>query len=153
MGWPIQRWAKGAWAAVVVGLVALDGAAAVAAPVCPPRLAVTQAPAGAPAGFRAFRNGNPPSATLTAPVSHGLASIEFSDGAPTELAWLAPDRSAAHSQVWTFAPGGGRATWVSCGYVATDVILSAPLPPTTRACTVTLDSATSPPTPTRLSCR
>ena len=47
----------------------------------------------------------------------------------------------------------GAATWLSCGYLATSVIVSTPLPAAIRSCRVTYDPAASPPIATGLACR
>jgi hypothetical protein len=77
----------------------------------------------------------------------------FSDGPPTEMAWLAPSGGGKSAQRWDFTPEKGAATWLSCGYLATNVIVSRPLPAGTRWCRVTYEAAVSPPAATGLSCR
>ncbi len=122
-------------------------------PTCPASLEVAETPGAVPAGFRAFVNGDPPTRAFGRPAAHRLDTIMFSDGPPTEMAWLAPSAGGESAQRWDFTPGRGAATWLSCGYLATTVIVSIPLPAATRTCRVTYDPATSPPTAVGLACR
>ena len=132
----------------------LWGAGARAAvPACPASVDVVEAAAAVPAGFRAFLNGDPPTRTFSRPAAHRLDAIMFSDGPPTEMAWLAPSGGGRNAQRWDFTPSPGAATWLSCGYLATSVIVSLPLPAATRICQVTYDAATSPPAAIGLACR
>lgn|GEM_PF-3596974 len=124
-----------------------------AAPACPASLDVAETPGPVPAGFRAFVNGDPPAAPDGRATPHRLDSISFSDGPPTDIAWLAPTAGGRSAQRWDFAPGPGAAIWLSCGYLATRVIVSIPLPATIRSCRVAYDAATSPPTASGLACR
>jgi hypothetical protein len=124
-----------------------------AAPACPASLEVAEAPAAVPPGFRAFLNGDPPAASFERPAAHRLDSIMFSEGRPDAMAWLAPSAGGRDAQHWDFAPGGGAAAWLSCGYLATSVILSIPLPAATRSCRVIYDPAISPPTASAVTCR
>ena len=141
--------------------VALSGAALsfwsaganAAAPACPASLAIAETPGAVPPGFRAFLNGNPPTRTFSRPVAHRLDAIMFSDGPPNEMAWLAPSAGGTRAQRWDFTPTPGAATWLSCGYLATSVIVSTPLPAAIRSCRVTYDPAASPPIATGLVCR
>ena len=127
--------------------------ASAAAPACPASLDVVEAPGAVPPGFRAFLNGDPPTQTFSRPVAHRLDAIMFSDGPPNEMAWLAPSAGGTRAQRWDFTPHPGGATWLSCGYLATSVIVSMPLPAATRSCRVTYDAATSPATAIGLACR
>lgn len=127
--------------------------ASAAAPACPASLEVVEAAAAVPAGFRAFLNGDPPTRTFSLPAARRLDTIMFSDGPPTEMAWLAPSSGGRSVQRWNFTPRSGAATWLSCGYLATSVIVSLPLPAATRICQVTYDAATSPPAAIGLACR
>ncbi len=127
--------------------------ASAAAPACPASVDMVEAAAAVPPGFRAFLNGNPPTRTFSRPAAHRLDTIMFSDGPPTEMAWLAPSGGGANAQRWDFTPGPGAAIWLSCGYLATSVIVSMPLPAATRTCRVAYDAATSPPTAVGLACR
>ena len=127
--------------------------ASAAAPACPASVDVVEAAAAVPSGFRAYLNGDPPTRTFSRPAAHRLDTIMFSDGPPTEMAWLAPSAGGKSAQRWGFTPGRGAATWLSCGYLATSVIVSIPLPAATRTCRVTYDAATSPPTAIGLACR
>jgi hypothetical protein len=127
-------------------------ASAASAPACPATVDVVETPAAVPAGYRAFLNGDPPTETNSRPTAHRLDTIMFSDGPPTQMAWLAPSGGGKSAQSWDFTPEAGAATWLSCGYLATSVIVSAPLPAATRSCRVTYDPATSPPTATGLKC-
>jgi hypothetical protein len=127
-------------------------AQAATAPACPATALVSETPAAVPTGFTAFINGDTPKAPGGPAAAHALDTIAFSDGPPTEDAWLAPTAGGKGSQRWDFA-GSGETIWLSCGYLATSVLLSAPLPTTTRSCKVIYDEATSPPTATGLTCR
>ncbi|MGI8841185.1 MAG: STY0301 family protein [Caulobacteraceae bacterium] len=127
--------------------------ASAATPACPASLDVVEAPAAVPAGFRAYLNGGPPARAFGKPAAHRLDAIMFSDGPPDQMAWLAPTASGKGAQRWDFTHGAGAATWLSCGYLATSVIVSIPLPASTRSCRVTYDTAASPPVARRLACR
>ncbi|MDQ2860356.1 MAG: hypothetical protein M3T55_06435 [Pseudomonadota bacterium] len=124
-----------------------------AAPTCPASLDVVEAPGAVPPGFHAFLNGDPPTQTFSRPVARRLNAIMFSDGPPNEMAWLAPSAGGTRAQRWDFTPRPGAATWLSCGYLATSVIVSTPLPATIRSCRVTYDPVASPPIATGLVCR
>jgi hypothetical protein len=139
--------------AVSAGAMTICAPLAAAAPVCPPTVDVAETPAAVPAGFRAFLNGDPPTGTGGGPTAHRLDTIMFSEGPPTGMAWLAPSGGGKSAQRWDFTPGTGAATWLSCGYLATSVIVSIPLPAATRSCRVTYDPAVSPPTATGPTCR
>lgn len=138
-GVAISIWAPAAGAATV-----LD---------CPASIDVAEAPTTVPAGFRAFVNGAPPTAPNSGPSAHRLDTIMFSDGPPTQMAWLAPTAGRKSAQRWDFSPEPGAATWLSCGYLATSVIVSLPLPAAIKSCRVTYDPVTSPPAATGFTCR
>jgi hypothetical protein len=127
------------------------GAATV--PACPASIDVAEAPSAVPPGYRAFINGNPPTETFSRPVAHRLDTIMFSDGPPTEMAWLAPSSGGRNAQRWEFSPAPGAATWLSCGYLATSVIVSIPLPSQIRSCRVVYDPATAEPAARSVACR
>ena len=120
---------------------------------CPAAIDVAETPAAVPTGFTAFVNGDPPTETLGRPAAHRLDTISFSDGPPSQMAWLAPSSGGKGAQRWDFSPGPGAATWLSCGYLATSVIVSTPLPAAIRSCRVTYDPVASPPIATGLVCR
>jgi hypothetical protein len=138
-------------AAAVSIQISVADAATVSA--CPAAIDVAESPAAVPAGFTAFLNGDPPTETLGRAAAHRLDTISFSDGPPNQMAWLAPSSGGKGAQRWDFSPGPGAATWLSCGYLATSVIVSMPLPARTTSCRVNYDSATSPPTATGFACR
>ena len=133
--------------------VQISSAHAAAVLACPASLDVAETPAALPPGFTAFENGDPSTTTLGRPTAHRLDTISFSDGPPDQMAWLAPSGGGRSEQRWDFTPGPGAATWLSCGYLATSVIVSMPLPAATRTCRVSYDAATSPPTAIGLACR
>ncbi len=108
-------------------------------PSCPKKIKVAENPSAIPPGFRPFTNGNPPSADVSAVTTLELNSIQFSNGPPTEIAWLAPDNEDRGFEVWHFAPSAGKQIWLSCGYTDTKLILSAPLPAEIKSCRVTYD--------------
>lgn len=118
-----------------------------AAPVqCPPTLAVTQTAAAVPQGMVA----------LDAAPKHAWTNVQFYDGPPNEQAWLAPDSTKksgkTFTNVWTFGQTPG-ATWISCYYTGTSVILSYRLPATTQSCSVRYDATMSPEPATAIDCR
>jgi hypothetical protein len=123
------------------------------APTCPKTLQVAEKPATIPDGFHAFANGNPPTEDLSAAAKVELNQIMFSDGPPTEIAWLAPDRDERAYQVYAVNAGGGKQTWLSCGYSNTAIIISVPLPPAIKSCKVTHDPAIQGYPATGMSCR
>jgi hypothetical protein len=122
-------------------------------PSCPKTLQVAEKPAAIPDGFKAFANGNPPSEDLTAAAKAELNQIMFSDGPPTETAWLAPDRDERTYQVYTLSASAGRQTWLSCGYSNTSVIISMPLPDSIKSCKVTHDPSVQGYPATGMSCK
>jgi hypothetical protein len=122
-------------------------------PSCPKTLQVAEKPAAIPDGFKAFANGNPPSEDLAAAAKADLNQIMFSDGPPTEIAWLAPDRDERTYQVYAFSASEGRQTWLSCGYFNTSVIISMPLPASIKSCKVTHDPSVQGYPATGMSCR
>jgi hypothetical protein len=132
---------------LVLGLV--PAAQATEAPHCPATLEVIETPAAVPPGFRAYQDRNPPAEAKGAPTTHGLSTIMFSDGPPEQQGWLAPDNSTKAGNDWTFAASQTE-LWLSCGYLATDVIISTKLPKGITSCRVTLDAAQ---TATGLRCR
>lgn len=130
----------------------ISTAQAAAISACPASIDVAETAAAVPSGFTAFANGDPPSETLGRPTAHRLDTISFSDGPPNQMAWLAPSDGSKSEQRWDFTPGAGAVTWLSCGYLATSVIVAMPLPGATKSCRVTYDPATSPPTATGYKC-
>jgi hypothetical protein len=127
--------------------------AAADTPTCPKTLQVAERPATIPDGFRAFANGNPPTEDISAAEKMELTQIMFSDGPPTEMAWLAPTRDERTYQGYDVNSGGGKQTWLSCGYSNTAIIISLPLPPAIKACKVTHDPAVQGYPATGMTCR
>lgn len=76
---------------------------------------------------------------MSATTTLDLVNIQFSDGPPTEIAWLAPDIDERKFQVWRFSPSPGKQTWFTCAYSDTRLILSAPVSPEIKSCRVTRD--------------
>jgi hypothetical protein len=116
--------------------------AAADGPACPKTLDVLQKPAAIPEGFHAYVDGDPPTTDLSLAGKVELNRIEFSDGPPTEIAWLAPDReehTAQAFQIYMFAGTADRPIWLTCGYTNTSVIVSIPLPPGIKSCKVMHD--------------
>ncbi|WP_145749568.1 STY0301 family protein [Nitrospirillum amazonense] len=113
--------------------------AAEVAPQCPKTFAVTETPASVPAGFAAYADGNPPVALSTQPLARPLAAVRFSEGPPTEQATLAPDATTKTSASWKFETTPDKNIWMSCAYLATDVIVVTKLPAAIKSCRVTLD--------------
>ena len=109
------------------------------APSCPKSIQVAETPGAIPQGFKAFANGNKPSADLTISATRDLNNIQFSDGPPNETAWLAPDNEDRGFESWHFLPSPGKQIWFTCGYSDTRVILSAPLPADIKFCRVSHD--------------
>ena len=117
---------------------------AATAPSCPKTIEVSQKPAAIPDGFHAYVDGNPPTTDLSAAEKVELNRIEFSDGPPTEIGWLAPDReehTAQAYQIFIFAGSADRPVWLTCGYSNTQIIISMPLPPEIKSCKVAHDPA------------
>lgn len=82
-----------------------------------------------------------------------LTTIRFSDGSPSEIVWLAPDKSSrSGAQEWNLLPSD-RGYWVVCGYGNTSVILSKKLSEKIRKCTISLDKSFSPPIATKYECK
>jgi hypothetical protein len=127
---------------VLLALVLAGPCQAANAPSCPQTIEVSQKPAVIPEGFHAYVDGNPPTTDLSAAEKVELNRIEFSDGPPTEMGWLAPDReehTAQAYQVYVFAGTAERPVWLTCGYTNTSVIVSVPLAPEIKSCKVTHD--------------
>ena len=127
--------------------------AAADTPACPKILQVAEKPAAIPEGFHAFVNHNPPTEDVSAAEKVELNQIMFSDGPPTETAWLAPDHDERAYQVYVFSSSEGRQTWLSCGYSNTAIIISLPLPAAIKSCKVTHDPAVQGYPATGMSCR
>jgi fermentation-respiration switch protein FrsA (DUF1100 family) len=105
--------------------------------------------AAAEAGFRALTTTDAPRATrIGRSAGRRWRSVQFSDGAPEEQAWLAPDRDGRTLQRWSFAPTGGRAIHVSCGYGPGAPVLTRTL--RSASCTVTVGARG---TPVAMRCR
>ena len=82
-----------------------------------------------------------------------LTTIRFSDGSPSEIAWLAPDKSSKFgTQEWNLLPSD-RGYWVTCGYGSTSIILSQRILGKIRKCTIFLDKSFSPPIATKYECK
>jgi hypothetical protein len=140
-------------ACVAVMLIWAGPGIAADAPSCPKTLQIAERPAAIPDGFKAFANGNPPSEDLSTAAKAELNQIMFSDGPPTEIAWLAPDRDERTYQVYGFSASEGRQTWLSCGYSNTSIIIAMPLPAEIKSCKVTHDPSVQGYPPTGMSCR
>ncbi|MDG3441296.1 STY0301 family protein [Nitrospirillum amazonense] len=113
--------------------------AAETVPQCPKTFAVTETPASVPAGFTAYSDGNPPTALSSQPLARPLITVRFSEGPPSEQAILAPDATTKTTASWTFEPASGKDIWMSCAYVATDIIIVTKLPRSIKSCRLTLD--------------
>ncbi len=120
---------------------------------CPKTLQVAERPAAIPDGFKAFTNANPPSEDLSTAAKVELNQIMFSDGPPTEIAWLAPDRDERAYQVYKLSASAGRQTWLSCGYSNTSIIISMALPAEIKSCKVTHDPSVQGYPATGMTCR
>ena len=123
------------------------------APSCPMTLEVSQKPAAIPDGFKAYVDGNPPTTDLAAAGKVELNKIAFSDGPPTEIGWLAPDRDERTYQVFTFSGSKETPVWLTCGYSNTSIIVSMPLPLEIKSCKVTHDPALLDYPATGMTCR
>jgi hypothetical protein len=123
------------------------------APACPKSIEVAETVGAIPQGFKAFANGNTPSADLTRSATRDLNNIQFSDGPPNEIAWLAPDNEERTSQIWNFTPSPGKQIWFTCGYAETRLILSAPLPAEIKSCRVKRDPSTGNYSATGMTCK
>ena len=75
---------------LIAGLLTPGPSMSAIAPACPATVEVAETPASVPAGFTAFVNGDTPSPPGGRPAAHALDTISFSDGSPTDIAWLAP---------------------------------------------------------------
>ncbi len=127
--------------------------AAADAPTCPKTLQVAERPATIPDGFRAYANGNPPTEDISAAEKVELNQIMFSDGPPTEIAWLAPDRDERAYQVYVVNATAAKQSWLTCGYSNTAIIISVPLPPAIKSCKVTHDPSVQGYPATGMTCR
>lgn len=123
------------------------------APACPKSIQVAETVGAIPQGFKAFANGNTPSADLTTSATRDLNNIQFSDGPPNEIAWLAPDNEDRGFEVWHFEPSAGKQIWFTCGYSETRLILSAPMPADIKSCRVKRDASIQGYPATGMSCK
>ena len=139
-------WVRLCAVTLAIGFAGLSQAKA-ADPLCPPQIAVEQRVPDPPTGFQAADRDK----------SHPWVNAEFSDGPPEETAWLAPDttqrRGKAMTNIWTFAGGGDRGTWLTCAYQGTSMVLAKRLPDRTRRCEVRYDTSVSPPLATAVLCQ
>jgi hypothetical protein len=127
---------------LAVGIAA--AASARAAPQrCPEGLQVEQRAVNVPSSFQVFE----------AEARHKWVSAQFSDGPPSEQAWLAPDSSrksgASFISVWQLSPG----SWLACGYTGTSLVAAFRLPDSVHTCEVRYDTTFSPPAATAIDCR
>ena len=122
-------------------------------PNCPKTLEVAQKPAAVPQGFKAYVNGNPPTEDISAAEKAELNQISFSDGPPTEIGWLAPDREERSYQVYSVNGDKDKPSWLTCGYSNTSIIISMPLPPAIKSCKVTHDPSIQGYPATGMTCR
>ena len=123
------------------------GASSQAAPVhCPEQLNVDQRAVDLPTGLSAFDSAN----------RHLWANVQFSDGAPDQQAWLAPDHTRptgkSFTSHWQFTPTTGG-IWLACGYTGTSMVAAFRLPDAIRTCEVRYDGNVSPPAATAIDCR
>jgi hypothetical protein len=130
-------------ASVSLGLAAT----AWAAPVhCPEQLQVEQHAVGLPAGLHAFDSTD----------RHLWVNVQFSDGPPSEQAWLARDSTRttgkSFANTWRFT-GSTSGIWLACGYTGTSVVAAFRLADGIRGCDVRYDANFSPPAATAVDCR
>jgi hypothetical protein len=90
----------------------------------------------APEGFHAFADGNPPLAGKPAQAQFKFAGAMFSEQAPDQSGWLAPDNNNAQDQTWDFRADEDQNIWISCRYAGTSLLLSKPLPASMGHCHV-----------------
>ena len=124
-----------------------------APPSCPKTLDVAEKPAVIPNGFHAYLGGNPPTEDISSAAKLELNQISFSDGPPTEIGWLAPDRDERAYQVYELAGSKDKPVWLTCGYSNTAIIISMPLPPEIKSCKVTHDPKVQGYPATGMTCR
>ena len=141
------------WLPLLVAVALAGPCEAANAPSCPKTIEVSQKPAVIPDGFHAYVDGNPPTADLSAAEKVELNRIEFSDGPPTEIGWLAPDNEERTYQVFRVNGSKDTPTWLTCGYSNTSIILSMPLPPEIKSCKVAHDPGVQGFPATGMSCR
>ena len=82
-----------------------------------------------------------------------LVSIRFSDGDPSDKAWLAPDGSKKPTVQYWNLPKSNRGYWISCGYGSTNIILYSQLPKYATKCEVWLDIGYQPPIALKYKCQ
>jgi len=130
-------------AALTIGATA----AARAAPQhCPARIEVRQTATDVPAGYQPFDS----------EPQHQWTNAQFSEGPPSEQAWLAPDTTGRQGKAlvntWTFV-NSPEGIWLSCGYAGTSIVVARRLPDTIRRCEVRFDMTIAPPAATAIDCR
>lgn len=112
-------------------------------PQCPAEINTSQSVQDPPAGWTASSE----------QTRHPLVSIRFSDGNPSDIAWLMPDKSTRSGlQEWAFLRSE-RGYWVTCGYGNTSTLLSRRLHDKFTSCRVWLNKSFSPPIATNFECR
>lgn len=128
---------------VVTSFWAANAVAAAAIEQCPAEVITRQTLAGAHKGWR----------DLNESTRHPLHSIRFSEGDPSEMAWLAPTSAKGPSiQNWIL-PKSASGYWVSCGYGSTNILLTLRLPANTVNCTVWFDKDYQPPIALKYLCK
>lgn len=128
---------------VVAAFWAANAVAAEAIVQCPAEVITRQSLASALKGWR----------DMNEKTRHPLLSIRFSEGDPSEMAWLVPTSAKGPSiQNWIL-PKSASGYWVSCGYGSTNILLSMRLPVNTENCTVWLDKDYQPPIALKYLCK
>jgi hypothetical protein len=108
--------------------------------VCPETINVEQRYEGVPEGSWVALD------TYFSNVHH-FDAISFSNGPPTDRAFLSPDQSVTKkykkNDVYIFPSGMKSQVWVLCQYLDTSVSIARPLTEVHHRCEVTYDSLTA----------
>jgi hypothetical protein len=131
---------------VVLGaLIGLPASASAAPMHCPGQITVEQRAIQLPADLQAFDS----------EARHVWVNAQFSDGPPSEQAWLAPDSTHENGKsvtnIWRFT-ASASGTWLACGYTGTSLVAAFRLPDSVRSCEVRYDKTFSPPAATAVDC-
>ena len=125
------------------GAFSLPAPTAFASEQCPAEVSTQQSVKTSHSGWTVFKD----------ETRFPLVSIRFSEGEPSDMAWLAPSNSKSQTVQYWFLPKSSRGYWIACGYGSTSMLLSLRLPSSTTKCTVWLDKDYLPPVALRYECK
>ena len=127
---------------VTLACMCIWGAASATEYRCPESITTSQSLSSAVKGWAASTQGPVPGSPDQGPPAQYLDGAEFSDGPPSEYAFLHPDEEHSNGSHWRarWKFEGEANIWLSCRYRTTTVRLSQKLPPTTKECVMEGDN-------------